>query len=362
MTVAQNDMALGDLASHINLSDEGLATVEKHSALAIRGFADLEVAEPNDIIFVATRKYALQASKTKAKVIVYSSQLAEELDHEKLGDKILLEVPDAKLSLAQVSKIFGEEFWGEPGVHTTANVDPSVRLGKNALIGPNVCIGAGTVLGDNVVVQANTVIGRNVVIGSNVVLFPNVTVYDTCEIGNDCRIHSGVVLGADGFGYAQEMSQVGVEHRKLFHVGRLRIGNNVEIGSCSSIDRGTIGDTVIGDGTKIDNQVQIGHNCKIGKSVLICGNTGLSGSVVVEDFVTIAGMCGVGDQAKIEAGTIVTGFTGVTGRATKGIYKGYPARDLRDFNKIQAALSFLPDLVKEFRLRKRKEKKNSSSE
>ncbi len=362
MTVVQSDVALGEIASYINLSDEGLAKVDKHSTLAIRGYANLEEAEPNEIVFVSSQKYAVRASETKAKVIVYSSQLAENLDFNQLNDKVLLEVPDAKLSFAQISKFFAQENWSEPGVHATANVDPSVKLGRNVVIGPNVYIGADSKIGNGVVIQANTVVGRNVSIGTDTIIFPNVTIYDNSELGNSCRVHSGVVLGADGFGYAQDRSKAGVEHCKLFHVGKLIIGNEIEIGACTSIDRGTIGDTTIGDGTKIDNQVQIGHNCKIGRSVLICGNTGLSGSVTVEDYCVLAGMSGASDQAVIETGTIVTGFTVVEGRTRSGIYKGCPARDLREFHRIQGSLKFIPELVKEFRRARRKEKKENSSE
>lgn len=358
MTAVQNDVVLGDIAGLLNLSDKGMAVVEKFSTLPISNLTTAELASPRDIIFVSAKKFVDASVQSKAKVIVHSPGLLDAHLPDLAQTKVLLEVPNAKLAMAHVSRFFAQETWGEPGVHASAKVHHSVQLGANVRVAENVVIGAGSVLGEGVVISANVVIGKNVQVGKDSIFFPNVTVYNGVQIGERVRVHAGSVLGADGFGYATDVTAAGIEHVKIYHTGGLKIENDVEIGASTTIDRGTIGDTLVRAGTKIDNQVQIGHNCQVGKSVLICGKVGVAGSVQIGDGTILAGFSAVADQTKIAPGTIVTGFSGVHADLGPGIFKGFPAQDQTQFNRIQVALQFLPEMVKEYRRKRKSEKKS----
>lgn len=206
----------------------------------------------------------------------------------------------------------------------TAQIDPRAQIAQNVFIGEGVVIGAGTVI------HAGAKILSHVVIGQDSVIYPDVVIYPRCQIGNRVRLHSGTIIGADGFGY--EFS-AGVHH-KIWHLGTVEIHDDVEIGAQSCVDRGTFSATVIGAGSKIDNQVQIGHNCKIGKAVILCGQVGISGSARVGDFTVVGGKAGVGPGVEIGMACQVAGTAMVTGNlADKSVVAGHPARPLKEWMK-----------------------------
>jgi UDP-3-O-[3-hydroxymyristoyl] glucosamine N-acyltransferase len=206
----------------------------------------------------------------------------------------------------------------------TTDIHPSAHISQNVFIGENVKIGA------NAEILPGSVILSHVEIGENTKVFANVTIYPFTKIGKNCRIHSGSVIGSDGFGYTFHQGQ----HLKIWHMGGVNIGDDVEIGSNSSIDQGTFSPTMIGSGTRIDNLVQIAHNCKIGKGCILCGQVGLAGSVTFEDYVVVGGKAAIGPDAHIGMGSQIGGMAGVMEGAvwpSGSRIAGFPARDLKEW-------------------------------
>lgn len=240
--------------------------------------------------------------------------------------------PNVALSLTVLSKPFYD--LKTKGMNTqvdgrqmgTTDIDSTARISQNVFIGENVKIAA------NVEILPGCVIMPNVSIGENTKIYPGVTVYPFTTIGKNCRVHSGTVIGADGFGYTFHQGQ----HKKIWHMGGVNIHDDVEIGSNVSIDTGTFSPTVIGSGTRIDNQVQIAHNVKIGKGCVLCGQVGIAGSAVIEDFVVMGGRAAVGPDAHIGMGTQIAGGAMVNESAiwpAGSKLGGHPARDLKEWMK-----------------------------
>ncbi len=220
------------------------------------------------------------------------------------------------------------------GIHPSAAVHPDAKLGSGCHVGAHARIGAEARLGDNVAVHHSASIGENVQIGDGCVIHPNVTIYPNAVIGKRAIIHAGAVIGADGFKYL-----VGERGRrvKVNHIGRVRIGDDVEIGANSCIDRAMLDETVIGDGVKIDNLVQIGHNCVIGEHTVIAAGCGIAGSVVIGKYVTIGGLVGMADHVTIADNTFIAGKTGVTGDIGPGIFGGGYAMPINEWRRAEVA-------------------------
>ncbi|HNV92726.1 MAG TPA: UDP-3-O-(3-hydroxymyristoyl)glucosamine N-acyltransferase [Candidatus Cloacimonas sp.] len=237
-------------------------------------------------------------------------------------------------------------------IHPSAVVAEDVILDKEVAIGANVVIGSGSKLGKGVIIGEGCSIGKNVYIGERTKLYPNVCLYDDCVIGNNCILHSGVIIGADGFGF---MLIAGVQ-QKIPQVGNVVIGNDVEIGANSCIDRATLGSTIIGNNTKIDNLVQIGHNCVVGEHSVICSQVGLAGSTIVGDFVYLAGQVGVADHLKIGNRAMIGAQSGVSSNIPDdGKYFGYPALDANLTKRIMAVQKNLPEMYFAYLKAKKKE-------
>jgi UDP-3-O-[3-hydroxymyristoyl] glucosamine N-acyltransferase len=241
----------------------------------------------------------------------------------------------------------------KPGIHPTAVVGGNVEIGALVYIGPHAVIGDGSRLGVAAAVGAGCVVGKRVSIGDGSVLNANVTVYDNVDIGRGVILHSGCVIGADGFGYVMD----GGQWQKFPQVGRVEIGDFVEIGSNSCVDRAALGVTSIGEGTKLDNMVHVAHNCRIGKHVVVAAQTGFSGGVVVEDYAVIGGQVGIGDKARIESRAVLGSGCGVL--TSKVVHSGEtvwgtPARPLKQHLEQLANLARLPELRREMAELKRK--------
>ena len=219
-------------------------------------------------------------------------------------------------------------------------------MGALVTVGPHVVVGDGSRIGVAVSIGAGTVIGKRVSIGDGSVLHANVTIYDNVDIGRGAIIHSGAVIGADGFGFVME----GDRWQKFPQVGRVEIGDFVEIGANTCVDRAALGVTSIGEGTKLDNLVQVGHNCRIGRHVVVAAQTGFSGGVVVEDYAVIGGQVGIGDKARIEAHAVLGSGCGVLTskivRSGETVW-GTPARPLKQHLEQLASLARLPELRRE---------------
>jgi UDP-3-O-[3-hydroxymyristoyl] glucosamine N-acyltransferase len=304
----------------------------------VRGVAPLDTAGPHDLSLVAGRRYLSYVHATKAGALLISESLSAEVP----AHIARIVVRDAHVALAQLLPELYREPECEASINPTAVLEPGVRLGNRVSIGAYALVGEGCSLGDDVRIGSHVAVGPGCTVGAGSVLHAQVTLYAGVRIGARCIVHSGARLGADGFGYAW----MDGGHRKILHVGGCVIDDDVEIGANTTIDRGSIGDTVIGQGTKIDNLVQIGHNCRVGKHVIIVSQVGISGSTVVEDGAVIGGQAGVQGHVTIGSGARVGAQAGVIGDIAPGAtVSGYPARPHREAMRASAALQRLPGLL-----------------
>jgi UDP-3-O-[3-hydroxymyristoyl] glucosamine N-acyltransferase len=247
------------------------------------------------------------------------------------------------LAFARAAQLLCPSPSRKPGIHPSAVVHPTARLGKNTTVEERAVIAEGAELGENTRLAAGVVIGAQVSIGRDCILYPNVTIYPGARLGDRVIVHAGAVLGSDGFGYVRDRATG--HYEKFPQVGRLEIEDDVEIGANATVDRGALDLTRIGRGTKIDNLVHVGHNCQIGEDVVIAAQTGFSGSIVVEKNVVIGGQVGIGEHARIEEGVMLGGQSGVLPnkvlRGKGAALFGTPARPVREYLKELAALARL---------------------
>ena len=276
-----------------------------------------------------------------------------------------IEVERPRLAMMKLLNLFYVPPVVNKDIHPTAVVDPSAKLGQGVCIGPNVVVSPNAEIGDNTKILANSYIGSNVKIGTNCFFHPGVNVGDRVKVGNNVILHHGVSLGADGFSFVTEnpdnieqarkdgvIKETEQKHviYKIPSIGAVVIGNNVEIGANAAIDRGTIEDTVIGDDTKIDDLVMIGHNCKIGKGCLIISQVGIAGSCVIGDRVVIAGQAGLADHLEIGSDTIIAAKAGVSKSfPERSIVVGIPAMPRKDFIKQLKTMKDAQELVNKFK-------------
>ena len=249
----------------------------------ITGLATLQNAEPGQLSFLSNPSYVGQLKNSKASAILIDKKYLDSCP----GNKLVTVIP--YVSFAKATALFNNSPIPPAGVHESASVDASAVLGKNVSISANAVIAANVSLGDDVVIGAGCYVGENVSLGKACKLHSNVTLYHGVALGKNVKIHSGSVVGADGFGFAFD----GSKSIKIYQLGGVKIGDDVEIGAGSTIDRGALEDTEIGNGVKIDNQVQIGHNCKIGEHTIICGCAGIAGSVTIGKYCIMGGGSGV---------------------------------------------------------------------
>jgi UDP-3-O-[3-hydroxymyristoyl] glucosamine N-acyltransferase len=310
--------------------------------VTVRGVAPLDRAGPEELSFLAARRYLPYFQRTSAGVVLCTRELAGDA----AGGPCLIVVADPHAALlAVLPRLYPEPAW-EPGVHRTAVIGAGTVWEDPVAIGPYAVLGRGVRLGKRVRIGAACVLGDGVQVGDDVQLFPHVVCYSGTIIGHRVILHAGVRLGSDGFGYVP--GRHGEPPRKIPQVGRCIIGDDVEIGANTTIDRGSVDDTVIGPGTKIDNLVQIGHNCRIGARCLIAGQAGIAGSTHVEDDVFLAGQAGLADHVTVGRGARVTVQGGVIGDIAPGAtVSGYPARSHREFLRAQGALYRLAKIVDE---------------
>jgi UDP-3-O-[3-hydroxymyristoyl] glucosamine N-acyltransferase len=289
---------------------------------------------PDDLTFVSSAKYFEAGLKSHAGCFIASP------DFPAASDRTVIESPQPRAHFAQALALLYPAPPLHPGIHPTAVIHPSAAIDSTAEIGPFVAIGSNAIIGAHTRIGASTAIGNDSAIGNHSLIHARVSIYGQVRIGAHAIIHSGAVIGADGFGF--ELS--GTAYRKVPQVGRVEIGDDVEIGANCCIDRAALGVTIIGDGTKLDNMVHIGHNCQIGRHVLIVAQTGLAGGVTVGDYAVIGGQVGVGDKARIESRAIIGSGAGILSskivRAGEPVW-GTPARPLRQYLKQLATLARL---------------------
>ena len=318
------------------------AEFEGDGELSISGAAPLESATSTDLSFVGNRKAAVLAKNSAAGCLIAPRE------YEPVPGQTVIRSEQPRASFAAALARIYPRLAPEPGVHPTAVISPDAVIHQSCSIGPHCTIGRASVVAEGSVVGAGSAIGANVRIGAGSLLHPRVTIYDNVSIGARAVLHSGCVLGADGFGFAL----AGDRYQKFPQVGRVEIGDDVEIGANSCVDRAALGVTLIEDGTKLDNLVHIGHNCRIGKHVVIAAQTGLSGGVVIEDYAVIGGQVGIGDKARIETRAVLGSGSGVLTskviRSGQTVW-GTPARPLKEYLQQLALMAKLPELRAELR-------------
>lgn len=311
--------------------------------LNIIAAADIVMATAHQVTFLGSRKYLKHLKKTHASACFISPQMAAK---EPTPNLIFLLCDDPEISFLQAIHALHPATKHTHTISKQTAIADSVLLGKNINIGAFSTLDEHTKIGDNTQIFASVSIGRHVKIGKNCTLYPQVVIYDHTEIGDNVIIHAGTIIGADGFGYKYRDNK----HIKVPHVGNVVIADNVEIGANTCIDRGSLGSTTIGAGTKIDNLVQLGHNNKVGRNVIICGQSSISGSCTIEDGAILAGCSGLADHVTIGQQAVVMARSGVDSDVQpKTKVFGCPARDRKTAWRELAALKQLPALLKQFK-------------
>ncbi len=320
-----------ELAAYLQADLAGDPEVEVHDVGAI------EAAKAGDAVFALDAKYLAFAEQGPAAVVVVPRALTS-------TQKTLLKVDDARLAFARLVEKFRPQEKPVPGIHAAAIVARDARVAKTASVGPFAVIESGAEVGERAVVGAGSFLGARSSVGADCVLVSHVVLYRDCRIGERCILHAGVVVGSDGFGYTPGPKG---DHVKVPQVGNVVIGDDVEIGANTTIDRATLGSTTVGDGTKIDNLVQIGHNCRIGKRVIIAAQAGISGSVEVGDGAMLLGQSGFAGHLKVGERAIVMPQSGISGDVPAGqAVFGSPAVPRMERERIFLSSRKLPELLK----------------
>lgn len=306
----------------------------------ICGAAIIRDARPGEITLANDAKLAEQLGKSKASAAVVPYNFPE-------TDLPRIIVADVQKSFAKIVTHFRPPRARQHvGVSPAASIAASAKLGQGVSIYPGVTIGEDVIVGSGSTIHTGCQIMAGCVIGQDVTIFPNVVLYEDTVVGDRCILHANSVIGAYGFGY----QTVDGKHHMCAQLGYVEMGNDVEVGACSTIDRGTYGPTVIGEGTKLDNQVQIAHNCRIGRHNLLCSQVGIAGSCTTGDYVVMAGQVGVADHNNIGHHVMLGAQTGVIKDIADGDKQlGFPSSPIRDCMNQIAALARLPEMRKEFK-------------
>jgi len=289
----------------------------------VRSICPPERPEKNSIVFIKNRKVYSGVDRTAGACFVFGFNAED----EPADDCILVDPKKSSTAFVELLSLFEEPDGTGPGVSGSASIAPGAEIGEGASVGPFAVVGQGAVVGASTRIGPQVLVGNNCRIGKGCILHHHVTLYPGCRVDDNVVIHAGAVIGSDGFGYVLEEGA----HRKIPQIGSVIIGRNVEIGANTTIDRATLGNTLVGEGTKIDNLVQIGHNVEIGKNVIICALCGISGSVKIGNNVVIAGAVGLKDHIVIEDDVYIGAKSGVMERHVKRGKKllGIPAADFK---------------------------------
>ena len=324
-------LKLGELAQALGVRLEGDGSVE------ISKLNEIQVAASDEISFISNPKYLKYAKTTHAAALI----VPEDLEIEFPG---LLRSANPKQTMLKALQLLNQkERLICPGIHGSAVVHPSVEVPATTEVGPGVFIDADVKLGENLIIEANSVIGSGCVLGEGTHIYPNAVLYDESILGKGCIIHSCAVIGSDGFGFAVEADKI----EKIPQTGNVILGDEVEIGANCAIDRGSIGSTMIGNGTKLDNQVHIAHNVRIGKNCFLTAHVAIAGSTDLGDRVQMGGQSAIVGHLKVGNDVTIASRGGVTHDIPDGtMVSGFPARPHRDELKIEAILKKLPELYK----------------
>ena len=319
-----------EIARHLEGEVVGDAT------LVLKGFAPADRAQAGDLTFAENENYFLRAEQSAAAAVIVDGPFKSER-------KVLIRVPNARLAFAKTLPLFFPAPVFPAGIHPTAVVAATARIDSTAFVGPYCVIGEKVWVGAKSVLQGTNHVGADTRIGEACIIFPTVTIYPGTEIGNRVRIHSGTVIGSDGFGYVLDHGS----HLKVPQIGNVVIRDDVEIGANVTIDRGALGPTIVGRGSKIDNLVQVGHNVVIGDHCLVVSQVGIAGSTRLGNYVILAGQAGLAGHLKIGNRVSVAAQSGVMTNIPDGEkWLGSPAQPDRQAKRQMIAIQKLPDLLK----------------
>jgi UDP-3-O-[3-hydroxymyristoyl] glucosamine N-acyltransferase len=329
-------MKLADIAARIGGTLEGDGSVE------IEGLSSLAEAAPGQITFLANPKYASEVSATAAAAVLVNEDWTGECPCARIR------VKSADRAFAEVATLLSPPpVTFEPGIHPTAVIADDATVGKNVTVGPHCVIEPGAVIGDNCVLVAGCYVGHDAELGQGCMLRAHVTVRERSRLGERVTIHDGSVIGSDGFGYTPDANGV---WQKVMQLGSVDIGDDVEIGANVTIDRARFGKTVIGNGVKIDNLVQVAHNVRVGDHAVMAAQVGISGSTRIGRHAQLGGQAGLAGHLQVGEGAVVGAQAGVTKDVPpKTFVSGYPAMDHRKATKMHAHLMRLPELKKRVR-------------
>jgi UDP-3-O-[3-hydroxymyristoyl] glucosamine N-acyltransferase len=343
LTTDPTTHSAADIARHVHGELVGQADI------TITGISDFDEAKPGQITLIGTQKFAKRWHDCPASAAL----IKRGLDCTNPIGKTLIHVDDADLAFSKTLSLYAPPpAHTEPGIHPSAIIHPSATLGKNVRIGPHSLIGPDVTIGDNSTLHNRVTVLDHSHIGSDCTLWTGVVIRERCTIGDRCTIHPNAIIGADGFGYRPEITPQGPTLVKIPQIGTVTIGNDVEIGAASCIDRAKCNATIIGDGCKIDNLVQIGHNCRLGNRVIISGCTGVGGSTTIGEGTVIGGHVAITDHALIGPAAQLAGGSQVAGNLPgNAAYAGSPARPIRETIREVTALRRLPNLLKQLRRR-----------
>ena len=326
------------IADLLNGNIEGNGNVE------VRSVAKIEDGCHGDLCFLANEKYTPFIYSTNASVVIVNNSFTP----DKNINATLIKVEDAYSSFSKLLQVYNKMKFNKIGLSDKADINTNTTIGNDAYIGAFTTISEGVIIGENVKIYPNCYIGENVKIAKNTIIFPNVSIYHDCEIGEDNIIHSGVVIGSDGFGFAPDKDN---NYNKISQIGNVEIGNDVEVGANTTIDRATMGSTIIENGVKLDNMIQIAHNVIIGKNTVIAAQTGIAGSTKIGKHCMIGGQVAVSGHLNIADEVKVAGQSGIAGDITeKGkVVQGPMAFDIRDFQRSYIVFKKLPEMYKSIR-------------
>ena len=307
----------------------------------INGIAALSMAQSGDLSFLGNPKYKQEVAASKASI----SLLPVDYVGEPQPGQEYLFVEKPSVALARLCARIEQLLWPKPapGIHPTASLATGAKIATSATVGPLCVIEAGVVVGERTHIEAQAFIGRNAVIGSDCWLMPRVTVASECVLRDRVRLQPGVVVGSDGFGY----EFVSGRHEKIPQIGNVVIESDVEIGANTTLDRARFSHTVVGEGTKIDNLVQVAHNVRIGRHCMICSQVGISGSTTIEDYVVLGGQAGLAGHLTVGKGSKIDGQSGINSDLAPGSFmKGTPALPYNLEQRINVLRKRIPDLFK----------------
>ena len=323
------------------IADYLKGTVEGDGALKVAELSKIEEGRPGTLTFLSNPKYTQYIYTTQASACLVNRDFVA----ERPLTTTLIRVDNAYECLAKLLTLVDSLKPKKQGVSAKSDIHETAKLGENVYVGAFVVIGANVVIGDNVKIYANTVIDDDVVIGDDSVIYAGVKIYEGCRVGKRCVLHAGAVVGSDGFGHAPDAEG---HYHKIPQIGNVVIEDDVELGANATIDRATMGSTIIRRGVKIDNLVQVAHNVEIGEDTVIAAQTGIAGSTKIGKCCMFGGQVGVAGHIMVADGSIFGGKSGVTSniKEPNKVWQGYPVMPIMGFRKLNVLQKQLPDLAR----------------